>query len=464
MIRVPELKTGERPFDPDFEHIMTPWKGTAPAHTLAINDSSWGAIGTGAETAPPKEMTPDERIAMILNLAVVKEAVTALHRDEDDAMRLLEEIRSSEICDITANHEKFLKERMAAGENACKNEEQKALFRKMTATFLARSRDRAQATQQRKTLEYWTKTVEEQNAEFLARALREENVANDTAVTMYRDLILYNMENLLAHFPAAERNAKLHAAKSAFYEKVLEKRLEHDPAGTRALTEKAEIRRILGDAVCDEIAAKAAKAEREEAVAATARKWAEEKLPPDEAAHHAESTFTDEVERRQAMDNYLRARFEDNKATLDARVTNTSETWERLKEAEYDENAIPLWTVRNDPAFASCLRDCLRGRGDAGGGEGRADYESFLRFLEQFEQEGLWKTMERLREEEKFHALLVAAGGPEGELWTLAARLLQSKAEERDKEFTAALRAEWGQGRSREDMERFRLERKKDGE
>jgi hypothetical protein len=325
----------------------------------------------------------------------------------------------------------------------------------MTKQFLAQSRERAQGVRYRKTVEYWKASVEEQNREFLARALREENAANDAALALYRDLILYNLENMLADSPEGEKREKLDRAEAALYRKVLEKRLEIDPAGALDMAGKKEVLRVLGDTECAEFAERAASVRRSMELEAVAAAWVAEKKTPEEAEGMARDRFGDDAERRYVMEQYSLGRFSENKTKVSATIANISAGWDGLKENEYDENALPGWITRNEPALAECLRECLRRRGDAGGGDGGIAYPRFLAFLQRFELDGLRKVMEHLRDEEKCFALLLAAGGPEAEGWVLCVRLLGGVARAEDREYIAALRLAWGKGRSREFMERF---------
>lgn len=435
MIRVPELKTGEQPFDPDTTRIVNPWKEPA------IHSFKMGM--TTENTQTPKEQTDT-----LLNLAVVKETITAFHRDEDDEMRRLETFTSTQICDITAEHEKFLRARMAAAENACKNEEQKSLFRAMTKNFLTRSRQRAAALQQRKTLEFWRESVEAQNKEFLNRALRDENVTNDAAVAQYRHLIFYNLENMLNSFPEAERKTCLAEANRAFYRKVLEKLLELAPEAALKMTERKEPRHALGDPECDAIAARAQTAMHGQTLTATATLWAEEGKTPEEAAELAQKHTTDAEEQKHLLHQYRLKRFTESKIIIQTRIATLATLWNDLKEHNFDENALPAGVTRNTPNLAECLRTCLQKQADAGGAavaDAAVDYPHFMKFLTKFKKAGLWETMEWLRTEDNFHSLLIAAGGPGAESWTLCTRLLTGAAEPEDAETVTALHIAWAE-------------------
>lgn len=455
MLHVPELKPGEQPFDPDFFQAMTPWK------TAGEENSATAAIPVGsspwmAGTEAPRERTPEEQIQVLLNLAVVKEAVTQFHREEDAHLRRLESYASAKICELVADHETFLRDAVAAGENACGNEERKALFRTMTAAFIAQSRERAQRLQGVLAERYWKQSVEEQNAELLARALREENIADDRALTLHRDLIFYNLENMLFALPEGEKRRAMDAAGTAFYEKVLEKRLERDPRGALAMAGEREVRRVLGEAACAALEERAKKALREEELERIADDWVRKALPPAEAEEKARARFGKDEERAHVLRRYHAGRFAENRRLVGATIAQCASVWAGLKEQEFDENALPAWVVRNNPALASCMRECVRARADAGGGEGRVDYGALMAFAQQLEKKGARGAMESLREEEACHSLLIAAGGPEGKEWARCVRVLGGVADDRDREWGAALRLAWGgEGRSQAFMERF---------
>ncbi len=450
MLHVPELKPGEQPFDPDFAKAMNPWK----EGTLALQGTSW-------INEPPssREPTPEEQIQMFLNLAVVKEAVTQFHKDEDAHLRRLETYTSTKICDIVTDHEAFLKNAAAAGETACGSEERKALFRTMTAAFITQSRERSLLLQGKLAETYWKTSVEEQNAELLSRALREENITNDNALTLYRDLIFYNVENMLGNLPEEEKHRKLDAAGAAFYEKILEKRLERDPRGALAMTGEGEIRRTLGEEACAALEARAKTALREQELERIADSWVREAVSPPEAEEKAQTRFGVDAEREYALRRYHTTRFEENRNIVSATIANISGVWEGIKEQGFEESALPGWAVRNNPALADCLRECLRRRADAGGNAGRMDYKHLMAFLRKCQRSGLRGAMESLREAEKCYALLLAAGGPDSGEWVRCVRFLGGVAEERDGEWISALRLAWGEaGRTQEFMERFSSE------
>ncbi len=458
MIHVPELKPGDPPFDPDFLQAMTPWKkegrgrrGIPSALALPLEHSPW--------TEEPREthpLTPEERIHILLNLAVVKEAVTQFHRDEDAHLRRLETATSTAICDLVTEHDAFLRDAVAAGEAACGTEERKALFRTMTATCITQSRERARRLQAMLAERYWRQSVEAQNAELLARAQREENIANDKALALYRDLILYNIENMLTALPEEEQRRAMDAAAAAFYRKTLEKRLERDPGGARAMAGEREVRRVLGEAACAALEKRAENAVREQELERLADAWVEEKRSPAEAKEQAAARFGKEEERALVLRRYDAGRFEENKTRVSAMVANCATVWEGLKAKEFDENAIPAWVARNNPALAACLRDCVQARADAGGGAGRVAYSRLVKFWQTVGNKGVRGAIESLREEEKGYALLTAAGGPEGEEWIRCVRFLGGVAGEEDREWIAALCLAWGEsGRSETFMQRF---------
>ena len=449
MLRVPELKPGDQPFDPDFVQAMNPWIGEM-GHSFEV-----GTGGGGGEGGKSGAADPEEQIKAMLNLAVVKEEVTKLHRDEDGQMRWLEEFSRARICDIVSEHEKFLQERMAAGENSCKNEEQKSLFRKMTAAFVVQSRERALTLQYGKAGQYWREAVEEQNREFLARALRPENLGNDAALTMYRDLIFYNMENMLGELPEKERKEKLDAAGGAFYRKVLEKRLEHDPKGAAAMAGVKEVRRVLGNEECAILGEKAVAALREMEIEENAGIWVRLGIGPKEAEKVAGEKFGEGTEREFALQCYKQKRFDENRGIVNATVAKIASAWEGLEEAGFSVDALPGWIVRSEPALAACLRECLRRREDAGGGDWPVEYGDFMAFVERFERDGLREEMEHLRDEENCYSLVLAAGGPKAEAWIMCIRFLGGVLTNEDKAYIAGLRLAWGEGRSGEFMARF---------
>lgn len=195
MLRAPELKTmnqANQLFNPDLQSAIAPTRMEATDRFVVD-----AASDTDAD---------------LLDAALIKNAVTVLHREEEREMQTLSRYAEAQIAEIVDDHGKFLKNQKDTAVQALKTNRQKQLFEFMTEAYFRQSLDRAKALQKRKIREFHIDAVEQQNREFLNRALAPENAVNDDAQTAYRNMILFNLENLYQDAPQAERAKALDEA------------------------------------------------------------------------------------------------------------------------------------------------------------------------------------------------------------------------------------------------------------
>lgn len=464
MLRVPELKPGEEAFDPEFSRLFHP-ELSGGKHMLHMpkpyKNGDDGVLLQGFENeyavgnVIDPEVEEENRVRAILNHAVVKDAVTQLHREDDEQLAVLEQYDGMQICDIKTDHERFLKAQMNKYGAMFKNEAQISLFREMTEKYFGQSRERAKQLQMGKVRQFWGEVVTRQNEEFAERALRNDVVFDDMAVTGYRDLIFYNLENLLAALPSGERKAKMDAAGRAFYCKVLDKRLELGPERLQSMLDAKEIRRVLDDAVWKEYLARAKAALLDDALREKAIKWVEDGIEPLEAKKRAKQIEFDS-EREAVLRYYGEFRIRARGSKCFIRLINIGQVWNRVKNGGYQVEAIPEWVRRNDPDLYAFLMECLEKRENNGGRPWPVQWSKICPFFMDF---SLRDRLEQLCEEENCFKWILATGGPESDVWSVSLRLLAGKSTKEDELFLRDIQLAWGEGRDDAFMERFIRER-----
>lgn len=122
MLRVPELKPDDTPFDPDFYTTMNiPMKG-AGNHTLTVAKENaderlhekgailmgMGNTGTPTRSQRNAQAEAERQLSLMYNHALVKDAVTNLHREGDEQIAKLAEYNGIRINDIVPDQKRFL--------------------------------------------------------------------------------------------------------------------------------------------------------------------------------------------------------------------------------------------------------------------------------------------------------------------------------------------------------------------
>lgn len=445
MLKVPDLKPGQEPFDPDFEYHMHPGIQTSDHH-LAIgedarradSDDDSGAILMGMRDQTGgglrnRRADPEYQAAAlareILDRAVVKDAVTSLHLEDDVQMNGLAAYSGLKICDIVKDQEKFLHAQESKYAAAFADDRQRRMFQHMTREYFAHALVRARALRNRKVREYQIEVIERQNAEFAERALRPENVFNDVAQTAYRDMILFNLDTLYSDLSDAERKEKLDSASLAFYRKVMDRRLEQNPERLQTMLDAPAVRRVLGKELSEEYGQRTAKAIRDDHIRAEAAKWLAEDLNPSAARLEADAVFPDPAERSVAWEHYSHNRHLDNQKIYLTHILNIDQTWRMLAEEDYRREAIPAWVLRNDPPLLEFLLKQLAAKERAGGTGSEPDYGYFMDFVASYNPH---RMSERLRDDKELYSFVDMLGGPDSPVFQTSLRLLLGKLTEAD--------------------------------
>lgn len=443
MLRVPDLKAGEEPFNPDLYTDMNAarpidhgLKGNGDIGTSKGGKS--GAIlmgrkpegGLSDNAAPTGEAEWRERLRRMLDHAVVKDAVTSLHAEENTQLESLAAYEGIDICQIPTDQKTFLDGQKAKYGAMFVDGAQKRLFAKMTAEYFTGAMMRAVRLQEKKTLEYRNAVIERQNREFLDRALRTENIMNDRMQKTYRDMILFNLENLYEDASEEERRERMDRASESYYRAVLEKRLELDPASVEVMLESAAVCRVLGESAASDFADRAARAVVGEGLRRQAKGWVDEGMGPAEARKRAETEFADREEAKEVVRHYAWWRYNDNRKVVLTRILNIGKAWRMVKEGGMHIHAIPDWVRRNDGELFAFLRDLLLERDARGGLPAEPEYDALLDWFEKFQPH---TTLESLREDARLFRLMTCCGGPDAEAFQVILRLLTGKMERGDR-------------------------------
>lgn len=447
MLKVPELKPGQEPFDPDFEYHMHPGIKSTDHFLPAARDGEAetsledsGAILMGmrnqlGENARRKRRKanrhyPEEReLGATLDHIVVKDAITTLHREGDEQMRLLSSYEGIRICDIVPDQQRFLNEQADKYKALFSDDRQKHLFKIMTRDYFEQALHAARLLRNRKIRHYQTEAIERQNREFVERALRPESVFDDQLQTAYRDMILFNLENLYADLPPTDRNARLDEASNAFYRKIIDKRLELDPARLRPILDSAAIRRVLGKRDIAYYEDRIRQALRDDELEVLARDWVKSDLNPLAAKLEADGVVTNPDERAIVMEHYRYWRYNDNQKRYLTIILNAENAWREIEQGYHRRESLPLWVRRGNPYLRRFLLAMLSDRERGGGLFSEPDYPAFLDFPAGFDP---FETSESIRNEEELYSLAEKLGGLKGEPFQIVVRILLGKKSDAD--------------------------------
>ncbi len=436
MIIVPE--TSESVFDPGIDaphgnHQLP----TSIARAARAGDGA-GALLTGTRREEAEQTrqralaaSPEYRIAImvkrILDHALVKDAVTRLHQEHEEHRAKLAQYEGQEIAAMVKEEEAFLREQERRYTAQFTDERQRSLFNTMTAEYFSQSMAQVKQLRNRKILDYQREVIGRQNQEFVNRALSPENVFNNELQTAYRDLLLFNLENLHDSLPDAEVNALLDEASRDFCVRIVEKRLELDPEQVQIMLDAPAVRRVLGRKTAAEFAAKAKKAVREEKLARMAAAWVEDGIPPGQARINAAAQ--PEQDRADVLEHYRYFRHQDNRQRFFELIAEMEKSWSHIAEAGYRRSAIPHAIRRNRPELAQLLADSLEQRVRSGGFQPDGDFAR-LADLVVNHQPRQWS--EQVREPAGACRCISHLGGPESKALQAGLRFLTGNASDED--------------------------------
>lgn len=440
MLKVPELRPGEMPFDPDRHYPAHPGGGPA-GHALRLERAAPIASAIPAGQASEEEFRQRENeTAMVRRLQAIRErnavfddanvrnALTDLHERGDDFERRLCALSGQEIAEIPEKTDVFLKEQRSDLGRRLKGDRQTRMFELGFAAFAEGLSARTGALLEVKTRAYRDEVSERQNRVFLEQALRPVNVFDDRAQTGFRDMYLLNLDNLHADLPDAERRARLDAAAAEFCRRVLDKRLELDPGSVRVMLDSPAVRRVLGREDTAAFEARAAAALRIAEIRAAARAWRDAGLDPAAAADKARSAYPDAGDRDDALAFYRHLREKDSRAAAAKNLIEAEEAWRDVM-AEGAEGSPRLQALyHTDPGFARSLESIFRATRD--GRPPRPDHAFLLRLTDDYDSA---RAAEELRDRDRVLEVLVRLGGPESAETGLYLRWFQGEATDEDR-------------------------------
>ena len=452
MLQVPELKPEDTPFDPDF-HTAMQGGVAAGRHVFATvaakegkldktgailmgfqKDSGEDSGGTG--TADKAQYHEAAFTRFLLDHAVVKDAVTVLHKEDDEQTAKLMAYSGIRIDDIVKDHDGFLRAQEAKYGAMFTEPRQKHMFQEMTREYFAMSMERAGALRSSRVREYQEEVIERQNSEFIERALRPENVFNDVLQTRYRDMILFNLENLMAELPEKERRQRMDTASAALYRKILDTRLELDPARLGNMLNASAIHRVLGEEAMEGYKDKVAAAIRDEELRYMAKQWVDDNIDPDAAKDRAQRDVPEKVERVIFLTYYDYWRYNDNRKNYLTRILNASDAWNSVMDGGLHPESIPVWVRRNDHGLRDFLLQAIKTREENGGLPSIPDYSRLADLAESYDP---YKQAEKLRDKNVVYGLIAAMGGPDAPAFQTIIRLLLGKMTESDRSWLSAL-------------------------
>lgn len=450
MLHAPELKPGDIPFDPDIHYRMHS-KIRPTDHYLKINGGNradpsgdallWGAGGPAeresAGEPANRELEAIKKRNAAFDDAHLRSVLTDMHERGDAFEESLEKLSGREVGDIIKRTETFLKNQWKDLQGRLTSDRQRRFFESAFASFRDTTYSRARALQEHKTRLYQAEVTERQNKVFLEQALRPENLFNDELQTVYRDMCLLNLDNLHPELPERERTGKLDAASAEFCRRILDKRLELDPARMRRMLDAPAVRRVLGTELLERYESRAAEAARNEAIRENARQWAEAEMNPADAGKKAAAMYRDAAEREAALKFYREFREPESRLEAARNLTEIDAAWREITR-EKNGASRSLNAVRHsDPELAVRLEEALASHRRSGGVPARPDYPFLLRLTDAFDP---FDAAEELRDRLRAVEVYIRLGGPEAQELGLYLRMFQGTARSDDQALLEALR------------------------
>ena len=424
MLRVPDLKPDEEPFDPDREYQIHP-KIQQSNHMLRIGGGDDALAKDGAmlsglahdgawkRPASPEESQELQAIRQrnaTFDDATVRSALTDLHESGDDFERKLSELPGRQANDIGKFTDSFLKEQRENLASQMTNDQQKRHFELGFGAFSGETLVRSKAMREEKTRSWQSEVTERQNQVFLNRALRTDAVFNDEVQTGFRNMYLLNVDNLHADLPEAERKAKIDAANSDFCKQVLDKRLELDPARMRTMLDAPAVRRVLGDEVMKAYETKAALAVRTDEIGTLSKNWVDSGIEPGEAERMVFKLYPDKNERGFAFEQYQNLREKASREVVTQNLLHIDKTWREVRESGVGDNPRLGVLRHTDPELASHMEKALLDQRKNGGAPAKPDYALLLKLTDDFDPR---RSAENLRDRQQLLDVYGKLGGTE---------------------------------------------------
>jgi hypothetical protein len=446
MLPVPALKPDQEPFTPDAAHPVHPLLKSGN-HTLPIARAPFAsaipgesAPGSAPSSSHASPLSPREEgnavLARALDHALVKEAITSLHLEDDLQTEKLRAYTHTQICDIVPDYARFVAAQRDTYANLLKTNTQRHFFQQAASSYFARAAERSHALRNARIRQFQKETIEKQNQEFLARALRPENLMNDSLQTQYRDMILHNLELLLADAPADERQSALDAACRDLYIKVMDKRLAVDPHSLESILGSSAVKRVLSREELSIYRETTRKAISSQLLSKKALAWAQDGVSPKEAKSMAWAQHSDEVERDTLFDFFEQHRYNLNRKRFLQTILDIDSAWRVLKNAGYAPAAIPDWVKNGDPGLFACMTRTIAVHEKNGGLHPTPEYVDFIEFTSSFDPHA---TAQHLADAQNVYALVDTLGDPDSPAFLAVLRLLLGKSTPADRNWFATL-------------------------
>ncbi len=417
MLHVPALKPDQESFDGSQDALLHPRLQTG-SHSLPLSHTAApGAVADSSGNAADEQPDP----AHILDHTLAKDAVTSLHIEDDEQRQKLLAYSHSQICDIIPDYLRFIKAQQDKYAALLKTNRQRHLFAATAQAYFDQAPARARTLRDTRIGQFQRETIERQNSEFRARALRPETIMDDNAQAQYRDMILHNIELLLADAPSEERETALDAASRELYQEIIDARLSLAPASVAPLLASPAVRRVLPRDILAHYRATVENAVLRDTLIKKANAWVAQDIAPGAAKQMAADQYADPETQSTlitlfttARTNFFRKRY--LKTFLDAEAA-----WNALKSGEYNPAFLPAQVKNGDQDLFECVMFLLAERERRGGLDPLPDYDFALRFFTEFAPE---KTAEHLSQPGNVYAFIKKVGGFESPLYTSLLHLL----------------------------------------
>lgn len=358
------------------------------------------------------------------DFTVAKDMLTTLHLENDAQMEKLEAYSGLRIDKILDDQDTFLASQKSKYEAQLAQGEQRVHFDNLFPAYQDEARRKAAALRDRKTLQYREETAKRQNDVFLSRCLKPENVFDDATQAQYRNMSLYNLDNLYADLSEEERRAKLAEADQRIMTTILDKRLELDPSRLGSMLGSETVRRTLGDDLFKAYRDKADEGTRKLELCKAADAWLSSDLSPKEAAKAAAEAWEDKKSRDYALDYYADMRHAANRAALRANVAAVNQVAPVIQSVLSGKGELPEALSRSDPELYDFARRMIKAGNARRGLPPEPDYGHLFQAMADYHP---YESAEALRGKKDLCDMLVKLGGPSSPATTAYFNLVTGK-------------------------------------
>lgn len=407
MLTVPHLKPGQTPYDPSLHTLTSP-----------TNDSS---LPTPSSSQPSP--------TSILNHAIVKDALTSLHQEDNDHFATLQTHSALQLCTMEKDHKAFLEKQKHKYLDSLPSPSLKQLFLSGTQPYFTWSTQRVTSLYNAKVHSYRHEVIERQNEEFITLALQPENAFNDVLQTTYRDMILFNLDTLYESLPKKDRKRHFDQASRTFYNKVIEKRLELDPTRLDSVLSAPVIKRTLSSEEIAKYQNLAENAIRQDTWKQQAQTWLDNNTDSKTVQRTIASTTKTKEETTEFQYIYDALLNNKNRKQCLSAILNTMNVWNLVMENGAKPESIPSWVSRVNPDLRDYILKALVIREQHGGLCRNIDYMYILDFIENFD---ISKVLSTFADESRLYSFMERAGGVQSEVFGIILRVILGSLGEED--------------------------------